>query len=116
MRKPVRAAGVARADGVGRRSGGAAPFDRVGCGLVGRDLLDAGAAVAVPRQPKLGRLAAFGEMEKLGIVTDFLKDADRAERRMLGDLEAKIVVEREGARHRDDDDAAVAEVALVQRE
>ena len=60
-------------------SGRGASLDGISAEFVGGHLVDAGLVVAVSRQPQLGRLAAFGEVQQFDAVSHGLQDADLAD-------------------------------------
>ncbi len=62
-------------------SGSNAPFDDIGANLVGRNFFETRAPVSGLRQPELGGIATFREMQKFNVIADILQDADLSDLR-----------------------------------
>lgn len=55
-------------------------------------------------------------MQEFWAVANVLKHADHADRRTFDDLETEVTLDGPGAPNRDDDDAALPEIAFMQGE
>jgi len=99
-----------------RTSDGRATLDDVGADLVGGDLFEPGAAVTVACEPPFCGVAIPGEVQEFRAIANILHDADHADRGTLDDLEAQVTGDAVDAADRDNDDARLAEIALMQGE